>query len=304
MRFKLSKKGLGTAKVITGVILVLVFTFIMIRFITNVNRINEENSEIETCRESVAAMASAVKLSKGFLTTQLKCPTHFINFKSDGVYDGKKKIYSYKSKNAKSVISDVVADEMVKCWNKFHEGKLELFREDKIFCVVCSSLHFETDDDIVLNKIEAVLKSKRLAGKGSYFDYLTGFSTEKSYVLPKDQEKIVENYNYIDTRRSKDYAILFVYIKGRDRVEDFKKKTLGATPGLVLTGLGIVGLTVATGGAGLVVAGAITIGGGFTTWLGASLTGAEPQWASFVVLRDYNKDSLEKLGCEELPASP
>lgn len=297
---KFNKRGLEYYQIV-GIILILVVLFIISFVLYNLKGIYSENQEIEQCRKSVEIAAAATYASYEVFSSQLKCPTRYVTFKDDGVYINNKKVKEYKgNENIKSVVEDVVADEMVLCWNKFHEGKLLLFNKDGIFCVVCSSIHFETSNEIQLNNFLEVLKSKRKSRGVSYFDYLTAYKTEKTESLKKHEEEIVNSIAYIDTKRTKDYAIVFTYIKGRDPWDNFLAKTKAALPGVGMIVLGAA-LTKFGVGPALIWKGLTILGIG-VSGTGGVVAKSDPEWISFVVFRDYTKESFDELGCQELPA--
>jgi hypothetical protein len=300
MKVRKSKKGVEHY-VIVGIILILLVLFIISLILYNLKQIYSENQEIEQCRSSVEIAAASAYGTKEVFSTQLKCPIRYITFKDDGVYVNNEKFKDYRgNQNIKSVIEDVVADEMVLCWNKFHEGRLLLFDKDGIFCVVCSSIHFETSNEIELNNFIDVLKSKKKSRGMSYFDYLTAYKTEKTESLKKDEEDTVNSLAYIDTTRSKDYAIVFTYIKGRDVWDNFMTKAKATVPGVIMIAVGV--LTTKLGFGPALVWKGLTMAGIGAAGAGAYVANAEPQWISFVVLRDYNVGAFDELGCEELPA--
>ncbi|MGB9748513.1 MAG: hypothetical protein ACP5OZ_03020 [Candidatus Woesearchaeota archaeon] len=297
---KKNKIGLEYSQIVSIIIILAVLIVISI-IIYKFKIMYSENQEIEECKSSVEIAAASSYATKETFSTQLKCPTRYVTFKDEGVYVNNEKFKDYKgNQNIKSIVEDVVADETVLCWNKFHEGKLLLFNKDGIFCVVCSSIHFEMSNDVQLNNFVDVLKSKKKSGGISYFDYLTAYKTEKTESLKKDEEEVVNSLAYIDTKRSKDYAIVFTYIKGRDPWDNFLTKAKGAVPGIAMIAVGVVTTKFGFGPAliwkGLTLAG-IGVGG-----VGMYAAKAEPQWISFVVFRDYKKEAFDELGCEELPA--
>jgi len=297
---KKNKFGLEYHKIV-GITILLFFLFIASFIINKFGVIYSENQDVEVCRSSVEIAAASTYATKEMLSTQLKCPTRYVTFKDDGVYINNKKVKEYRgNQNIKSVVEDVIADETVLCWNKFHEGRLLLFNKDGIFCVVCSSIHFELSNDVQLNNFVELLKSKRKSRGVSYFDYLTAYKTEKTQSLKKDEEDIVNSIAYVDTTRSKDYAIVFTYIKGRDAWENFGNKVIAALPGAIMIAAGVF-LTEVGIGPVLIWKGIALLGIGASA-TGAIISKAEPQWISFVVFRDYNKGSFDQLGCEELPA--
>src|SRR3989338_3188268 len=154
------------------------------------------------------------------------------------------------------------------------------------------------------------MKNKATGTSLTYVDYCSGFATEDAERLIKD-EGIDELSNaVIDTE--KEYILMFVYIKGEDKIRESVKFTLGtSSPHIVMyagTGITIAGIVIATQGAGIPImmlgaGSSIGITGGATNYF--TNPNIKKDYVSFFIIREFTKDSvddLKQLNCNNIPS--
>lgn len=299
------KKGIATEALVIAILMLVSFIVLLLMF--NKTKTTVEQSEwLTTCKRSVEVMSGVVSLTKAHYTSELKCPTKFFEVNHKGIFRDGKLIAPFKrgdEDKIKDVLKREVANDLIECWSAFHKGRLELFKEDGIFCVVCSQWHFSDDIDVKVNGLSDYLRDHYVPGTNlDYYTYLFGYKTKGSDVLNKDTQELINKEFFIDTSRTRDYSVTFTYIKGKDKMQNFLVKTKNAAlSGGVLIGVGIVSIyfgpfaPVVWAGYALVAAG-ITLAG-----IVAEYSRGEPQWIAFVSFRDTGINSLANFSCEMIP---
>lgn len=275
-----------------------------------------------TCRASIESHARFKRLD---LHSQIKCPTLFITIKEE-----------LKTAQQKDEALKRIADAMVDCWQIHGEGKLELFEGDGVFCSVCTIIDFKYKDAII-EDFELFLATQRYKDR-TYLEYLSGIEKEQMHAYPLQTIKENVTLRGDDVQRlegfvgmlsekdipsintSRKYAIIFHYVKGRDYLAHYLKKTAGhgigsllIATGLAITAKGTIAL-IASGwtGVGAVVSGLVCIGGTLLAGVGAIINiityyfiGEPAEWLANVMLVDWSQDTeqiLRKdLGCQVIP---
>lgn len=277
--------------IITMVILLIVLFIFGVFYANTFNEI-DENTDKQICKASVYGNFGT-KLAKKLKIDAKENPP---NCKTDLITIEKKE-------NDKA--KEIIAESMYDCWDQYGEGTLELFENPNIYCGVCSHITFE-DDDLVIDDFGEYLAVKKIpSGEHykykdkkipTYYGYLTGFKTDGSEFLKYNNE----NQNFIgtiDTSKSKEYSVMFVYVKGKDKWNDFVRKIKyygggGATTGgsIALLALGIVSAKVTI---------PLAVIGITWTYVASKFTQEDFEWAAFVMLRPYDKDTVQnQLGCK------
>jgi hypothetical protein len=97
----------------------------------------------------------------------INCPPHYLTLDTDD-----------KDFNKEFV------NEIVDCWDKMWEGKLDLFaHETEVFCVVCSVIEdFEGEKQIENTAIQQYMKNNKLPGKDvTVWQYLIGSANDTKF---------------------------------------------------------------------------------------------------------------------------
>ncbi|MCB9362479.1 hypothetical protein H6504_03505 [Candidatus Woesearchaeota archaeon] len=243
-----------------------------------------ERHDDEICKESV--FTNYLLSQKGIESDEILCPTKYTTIKG----------------NEKKAL----AEELERCWWMHHEGKLELFSEEKIYCSVCSVVRFEGDGTLE-GFGDYMMTAERKDGS-TYLSYLASVETERAADLIQDDnafQQLDMASNSID--RSKPHSIIFVYAKGENWVgelfDTIGRTTTTLTVGTVSSlGSGAVFFLVTPAGAvwGVsAVAAALSVGtiAGF-----AALFAEEDAHTSFIILKEHQQDELRDLGCQVFPA--
>ncbi len=262
----------------------------------------------EVCRQSVDAAALS-NIGGVDLSAEVNCPTQYKEIKT----------------NDENTIKRELANQMSDCWWQFGEGKKELFSAaSKTYCVVCSVTSFENKDKKVRGFSKYLIETNAPGKKIKYIDYFNGYETSKAEEIVGgiDPETLagLENEE-LDT--SKSYATLFVYAKGKDEMQKIANHLFMRTPegkgGAIVGGILGVGAGISTGFGvvgvlGLLVsnpvgwAAGIGIGAAAITVITVEAISYRfssdnaPEWAAFVVFREYSSEAIKDLGCMELPA--
>lgn len=251
----------------------------------------------ETCKESIDANARG-HLRGITIDSDIKCPTKVFAIASQ---DNEKK-------------EKIIANEMNDCWTKFNAGKSELFSGNKIYCSICSVMDFEDKKNV--DNFQNYLVNTNAPNKDiSYADYFSGFQTSKSQeAMQKLTPAQLSQLQATSIDGKKSYAVIFLYARGKDEMQKVVRHLTGQTAegqnGRIGFGVGLVAGAGAGAGIAIFALGSNpigwAIGGAFV--VGSAVDAAfyflsndnKPQWASFIVLTEYNAQSLKELNCQEL----
>jgi len=275
---------------IASVLLILAAVVVLLLFITRQLHAGDLSVDEQKCRDSIALHSHVVHLGGGGSTPPIECTPKVVTVDNRDPDKAKQQ----------------VADQMVFCWDRWQQGKAELFTEDGIYCNPCSIIRF-TDPSKPIRGFSTYLTTQKTKYDLTYAQYLLGFQTEAAkgnvkYDLPDASvDRIAAD---------QDFSVVFVYAKGKSvqTIKDnFAKNPVGSTKQIALmTGVGAVAgvaaLAISTGGIGLVVIGVGAVAGGGMAALGEYFFGSapRPEWVSFVVLQPYAADSFTGLNCSKI----
>ena len=259
----------------------------------------DSGTQKETCKNSVYIHGST-KLGDYSLDTDIKCPTQELHIKT----------------RDHNVAKQNIAKAMYDCWDQFAQGKLNLFGdEETIYCSICHIITFRHKNKEILG-FANYLATQKIPMKGgiTYLDFFMNYETPQSEgVIPEMDESQQESFNegIIDT--SKTYATIFAYAKGKDQMEKIQRHLSGSTTageigiavGVTAAGTVIV-IILASNPIGWVVAGVALVVGAVVYAATQVITfffspDNEPEWASFILFKEYNNASLNEIGCETIP---
>lgn len=247
-----------------------------------------EKLEYNKCKADVYKAAYS-GIGKVKFLQNIKCPT------KDTVITEKSQIQ----------IKRRIAKEMLKCWDTFGYGKLDIFEDDGIYCHMCSRINFNKQENVKgLTKYLFTAKAK--AGQTYSQVFNPKFADDGKELL-----NVKDTPDEIDT--NKDYATIFVFAKGKASIEKIAKhygEVYGA--GILGTGLVVLGLKLTAIGTievftgVLSIKGALTIIGGVAVLATGTATiayealfgGQESDRLSFIQLSEYNTQQLSGIGCE------
>ena len=285
---------------ILSLILVVVFIVIMSMFIIDFSKKTEQGTQKDICKNSIY-MHSSGKIGLSDLDLDIKCPTQELEIKTK---DPEKIKYR-------------MAKAMYDCWDQFGKGELELFgAEETIYCNVCHIISFDEKDEEITGFPE-YLATKYIPGKPgtSYLEFFMNYETDDpSNVIPEMDETQTTTYEggaVIDT--SKTYATIFAYAKGEDEIQKIKDALTvqhidGTAPLIVAgvagaTGIAILIIVSASNPIGWVLIGVGLLVYGIVAAIDSFFDDNPVEWASFILLREYNQASLEDIGCKYIPLS-
>lgn len=295
---KLKNKKASILMVAAG-LMMLAGLIVLVAFIIKVRSFTSNIVDDTQCKDSILNHVSAQKITQGDVSLQIECPTKY--------YTAKPK----KEEDAKLFL----AESLRSCWGTWGRGELQLFSRDNTYCHICSVVKFDTDLKYAKNLPQYLATEKIRSGPNQgmiYAHYLQYFSTDEP------EEKMIEKINTLgnsqDIDLQKDYAIIFVYARGKNQIQDLLKAIAPSETLAGITSTGIIGGVIGSAagyGVKTMVAYVVAIGGPVTWMVGGFAVGAttalaiyltaDVDYASFNILREYNAEELKKLGCIEAP---
>ncbi len=182
------KKKAQAGNPIFGVILTVIVLFALSAFVFMAIPLLRGVSAGELCKLSATSMANTKFFGiESPIIKDLKCNTHFVKLKEDGIYtyDGenyRKDSINYKSfkQNPEYNTQKLVADELHQCWRYLGQGEIDPFGnyDDSSKCVICSQI--EWDDNAKKQNFDKfndfLMKNYVKDDTGAqitYWDYLT-----------------------------------------------------------------------------------------------------------------------------------
>jgi hypothetical protein len=261
----MEKRGELTSSQIAMLVLsIAAFVIILIFLLLFLDIENQTDEEI--CRLSVLTRATSPDAVQSSLPlkcqtkkicislTGQKCP-QFLAEKSENIQINKNPDIGSEE------IENIVAKEMLSCWNIMGEGKLDLFGEEislanffktnkkATSCVICSRIaiapELEAKKDI-LNKIDVNDYLETKQAPGSSFTYLQELTDRQVSAFPGKVKQEFQT-NKEERTGTNQVAILFSQI----RTETDPEKA--AVDGVIVLGSGIIAGTWATGTSGGVI---------------------------------------------------
>ena len=195
-----------------------------------------------------------------------------------------------------------LAEEMRKCWDDFHEGKEPLFTDEGLFCHVCTIADFKDKYGTLENFGDYLAKTKVPNHQYTYTEFLTN---QQSKTGASINEELAKEIREASLDKQNDYAVVYVYARGEDAIEEFQKylntdagNTVlvsgvigGAAVIVMLTPVGWVGTGIAAGVAAI----SFTV-----SWIADYFVAQDVQYASFISLEEYNAENLNKV-CDIMP---
>ncbi len=303
MKLLAGKRGIEKVTLVLVISAVMLLLVYLLSVFKGASDAAESSADLAACKGSVLRNAQ-LRVGGLEFPTDIRCPAR--NVLVQGKDEEKAK--------------DAIAKEMYYCWDQYGEGKLNLFKDEAIFCAVCSFIKIDTDSSVT--GLPYYLMNRQLPDKSGrlYYDYLSGFQTDKAQSVLGDALKDPQILTASTEGKLEkgDYAVVFVYAKGKDQLEkvlnQLTMKTtygkagmaIGATAGVAVAGTVALAFGVSN------PIGWVALGAGAAVWGGVQLvtfvisTDNVPEWASFIVLRPWNQDETASilqndLGCESWP---
>ncbi|MBI2133344.1 hypothetical protein HYU11_01540 [Candidatus Woesearchaeota archaeon] len=161
------------------------------------------------------------------IINDLKCETHYVKIKEDGIYAYNGKTYqkdnvNYRrfNDNPNHYMQKAVADELYRCWKYLGEGEIDPFGnyDDSSKCVVCSQIEFDSQVTYKKEKFEEFniflknnyVKDSRGA-QTTYWDFLSGGArNEDGQVYQIDLETQPQSIVFISVKPDKLKDLLLV----------------------------------------------------------------------------------------------
>ncbi len=311
MKLRFDKRGIEKTTLILIISVIALLLFYLLSVFKGASEAAESSADLAACKGSVLRNAQ-LRVGGLEFPTDIRCPARNVLVKEED---------SEKANN-------LIAKEMYYCWDQYGEGRLNLFKDEATFCSVCSFIHIDKPNPVT--ELPYYLMNEQIPDKSGrlYYTYLSGFQTDQAQSVLGDALKNPELLTAIkDFQLEKgDYAVVFVYAKGKDELEKLKrnmaKETFAGQVGFAVgvgggalaagsTMMALATIGVASGPPGWVIlgAGAVAFGTVYAMSEGLSFilsTDNVPEWASFIVLRPWNQQETasilqNNLGCESFP---
>lgn len=280
---KTSKKAIAYDILALLIISILILST-MFLFIQQNKKSTEAISDAELCRNTILSKSQEYLQISINKEIEAKCPTNYIKL---------------NKKISDSEINKKILDQRDECWYKMGgdsivSGDTDPFKDEKIFCVVCSVFDFGPNN-------------REIKGLGAdYLKLQSRYITQEQYDAALSR---IQSQDKIDGNQK--YSMLFVQIRDKDFIDrnlaaeksprELSEMAGGAALAVVGIKVAIAGTavtmgTIASGGTIVIVGAAIGLYGYFADQ-------GEPQLIAMTTLVKYNKEELQKLGCQELPVS-
>ncbi|KHO45020.1 MAG: hypothetical protein QS99_C0018G0007 [archaeon GW2011_AR4] len=301
-------------ELLVSLVLGLLFLWLMMNVVSMTRESAAEYATHKTCRDSVDIHTTSKQLHID-AEKELQCGTVVRNV----------------GRMTDAHLKELIKEEAYWCGWQYQWGTKELYSSDGKYCSLCAHIHLKKNKKMTVNLADIFPASddEKKTYEGSF-----GSFEEPEYSLSPEQIGTFE----IDTSKYDRYDVVFVYIKGKDAIEEIgnrqKSVAVGAVGGgsLVAAGLGagyvggaIVEATVAVGAVGAATAtpgaAAVMAGGAVLSAVampllivgGAVIIGAvvynhyfaeqPPEWVAMRVLIPHDAGYMRYYGCEELAQS-
>ena len=253
---------------------------------------SEERSRLNVCKSTVD-LNTRMRISGFDFSKNIICPP--------------KEVIITESEDNK--INQQIAEEMVECWEIFRRGELELFTGTGVFCAVCSNIEFKDKEGNFEGFSKFLTETKMPFSQVSYAEYLAGYSTPEAVrVLDKE---LKDNPLFEEKEKfpkDRDYAVIFVYAKGKDKVESLlnfiTQDTSNGQTGITAIGAGSAGF-------GLIFLGALSAPAGSSILIVEGINilrsfiydlKTTPEWSAITIFSEYSPEKIDEMGCTYLPA--
>jgi len=281
-------------KAIVATAVFLLAIFIIFTFETNLKASYKETAAKQTCKSSVQAN-SALRLRYADFSNTIQCPTTYLTIND-------------KNEN---VVKKRIADAMVDCWDQFGRGHPDLFTDDNIYCTICHRITF--GNNIKVNGVSEYLATKNAPRKDmTYLQFLTTEKTQGAKFLNELQKQKIDHN--LDTSKMNEYAVMFVYVKGKEYQKEYmeKYKYYASGLGTIAIGYGVVKAGAAIGFTGIgapIALGVSSVGGVIMSFgllfggVGVATAGVPFEHIASVSFVPYDSENLKQLNCKDVPIS-
>jgi len=298
-----TKLGALQYAAIVGIIVAITTMVVVIPIIKETLDISEKALSRSRCATSVRQQAFANVYFKEAFAKDLDCPAEEITLKQ----------YRDDEQTKKEAYAKI-GGALLDCWNDYGRGNLNLFREEAIYCNICSFVEFkEGSKKKEYTGLNKFLATTNVPGtRTTYFEQLTGTETDDFKNVFNDPVSVglpTEVNN--DVFKSEDlYSVIYVYARGESKIEELEdffgskdELLMGGIGATAISSIGTAGLIFLFTPVGLVSAGVIGLG------VGAAVAGATaysilvddpPEWLAFTSFKKFNADELTSLGCENI----
>ena len=297
-----NKKALAV-KFIAAITLILVIMVIMLLFEKRIGESYMNIVDKTACKSSVNAQRLTT-IKNIALPVNIRCPMQRIEI----------------DKKTKEEIKREFAQHYYDVCDEFGQGAINLFgKRETTFCVIRDKISFKKKGLVIDDFAEYLAETEILGKREKYMDFCSGYKTErgKEFFTGEDLKQL-KNVP-IDT--DKEYAIMFVYIKGEEEIREAIKFFFGTSKSHIAMYIGVgmivTGRVLTATGKGSVIGIPLWIAGEMLTktkgiWVVLTSIGAavnyftnpdiKMEWVSFFLIREFDEEAFKELKCKYLPA--
>ncbi|MFC1768442.1 hypothetical protein ACFLZX_01635 [Nanoarchaeota archaeon] len=276
------------------IIFFIILLITLLLFVTNVGDLLRSHENEIICNNEVNTIA--LSHIRGLPTPRfIDCPIQDVVISAD--------------ENPKKELSDL----MMRAWDTFERGELQLFEHKTLIdkhCVIMHKIEFEEGvKDIPAMELaryqsDTMVKDRKTGESMPIRDYLAGVNTNPE--LFEDYQVEISNQDPIKT--DKHYATVFTYTKKGYMVDWMKSSTfaaLGAGAGIgggTVTVVALGGSIVSIGGLFVVASTTAVLAGGGAIYGYETANDKAADWDAAIFLIPYDVADLNKIGCTHFPA--
>ena len=311
MKHTLNKKGLENETLVLLILASVAVIFSVFYFNKGIGEASNRSVEVTACKASVDRNAR-LHINGIEFPASLNCPARNI------------KITKADDEAAQDSAKKLIADAMYDCWYMYGQGRLNLFKDEATFCSVCAFVNIEATEPV--KGLPAYLLTEQSPDKSGklYSDYLASYKTSKAeQVLGAIKDTpLLDRASEAELKGKSNYAIVFVYAKGKDELEKlanhlFAQTTAGQTGLIIGVGAGTVAgttaaLTLLSFGIAAGPVGWAALGVGVSVLAIAEAVSFfaspdnVPEWAALTALREWNPSETQNIlrddfGCTYFP---
>ncbi|MBI2175825.1 hypothetical protein HYU40_00560 [Candidatus Woesearchaeota archaeon] len=308
MKRFVGKRGIEKATLVLLISAVALLLFYLLSVFKGASNAAESSADLAACKGSVLRNAQ-LRISGIEFPTDIRCPARNVVIKNT------------KEPKDQKAAKETIAKEMYYCWDQYGKGRLNLFKDEAVFCAVCSFINIDSDTPVT--GLPDYLMNTQIPGNSGtlYYSYLAGFQTDNAQSVLGDafvkDPKLRTAAEELSLEKG-NHAVVFVYAKGKDEIEKVVRQltlqttygkagmAIGATSGVAVAGT----IAIAFGVSNPI--GWVALGAGAVTWGGVELVTLlispdnVPEWATFTTLIEWNGENTAKalqsgFGCDNYP---
>ena len=197
IRRQLGKKAEITGSILIVTMLILATTVVLFTLLWKARNTFESTSD-GSCASQVRAQSYSNKIYGRSNAPEITaCQTRYLTLTSKEIDTNPKDV-----KTSEKQIEKVLAREMLRCWEEWGSGELDLFKEAGKYCHVCATVTM--DENVTqaipeINGFPPYLKDTKVVGNKTYWDQLNPKETGKNI---EEEEALFKINNKLSTKET------------------------------------------------------------------------------------------------------